>query len=84
MRSPIYRQQQDTRRERRAAASSRPRFGKIKQAVEYSSICRSELYNKAKKKPGLFVKDGAATRVNFDILDEILDDLPIAEIGKGA
>jgi hypothetical protein len=58
----------------------RPRSGKIPQAVEYSGIGRSTLYELAPQFPGLFKKNGAATLVDFDILDVIIDQLPLAEI----
>jgi hypothetical protein len=63
-----------------ARMSQRPKFGKIPRATEYSGISRSGLYNHAAERPGLFVKDGASTLVNFDVLDNILDGLPKAVI----
>jgi hypothetical protein len=56
----------------------RPRFGKIQAAIAYSGIGRSKLYDEAKKRTGLFRKNGAATVVDFDILDIVLDELPLA------
>jgi len=63
-----------------STAAPRPRFGKIKAAVAYSSRSRGRLYQLASENPGLFVKDGASTLVNFDKLDAILDALPDAGI----
>jgi hypothetical protein len=62
----------------------RPRYQKIPKAIEYSGISRSQLYVLAARHSGLFVKNGDSTLVNFDILDEILDGLPIAEIKPAA
>jgi hypothetical protein len=60
--------------------TSRRRFGKLPAATEYSALSRATLYELAPKYPGLFKKNGGATIVDFTILDEILDGLPIAEI----
>jgi hypothetical protein len=60
--------------------TSRRRFGKLPAATEYSALSRATLYELAPKHPGLFKKNGAATIVDFDILDTILDELPIARI----
>jgi hypothetical protein len=60
--------------------TSRPRFGKIPTAARYSGRGRSRLYQWAALHPGLFRKDGTSTVVDFDILDEILDAMPVAEI----
>jgi hypothetical protein len=60
--------------------SPRPRFMKIPGAMAYSSRGRTKLYEWAAKYAGLFRKDGASTIVDIDILDQILDGLPIAEI----
>jgi hypothetical protein len=61
----------------------RPRFGKIKDAVDYASVSRSKLYVFAQARPELFRKLGGGTIVDFDVLDEMLDALPIAEL-KGS
>jgi hypothetical protein len=58
----------------------RPRFCRIPAAIEYSGISRSGLYELAPKWPGLFRKNGAATLIDFSVLDSILDALPPAEI----
>jgi hypothetical protein len=58
----------------------RPRFGSIPDAVRYGGIGRTDLYNKAAQNPGLFVKNGRQTIVDFDKLDAILDELPLAQI----
>jgi hypothetical protein len=57
----------------------RPRFGKIPAAVAYSGVSRTVLYELRDVTPGLFRKNGKATLVDFDILDELLDRLPTAE-----
>jgi hypothetical protein len=62
------------------AASTRPRFGRINTAVNYSGIGRSKLYNAAAANPGLFRKNGLATLVDFDVLDKLLDSLPLAKV----
>jgi hypothetical protein len=59
---------------------TRPRFGKLPRAISYSGRPRSRLYEWAAQYPGLFRKDGDATLVDFDILDTILDALPVAVI----
>jgi hypothetical protein len=58
----------------------RRRFGKIPAASEYSALSRATLYALAGKNPGLFRKSGSATLVDFDVLDAILNGLPVAEI----
>jgi hypothetical protein len=58
----------------------RPRFGKIRDAAAYSAIGRSRLYEIAAVTPGLFKKAGASTIVDFDVLDQVLDQLPNADI----
>jgi hypothetical protein len=55
-------------------------MGKIPAAVSYSGRSRSRLYEWAGEREGLFRKDGNSTLVDFDILDDILDGLPAAEI----
>jgi hypothetical protein len=63
-----------------AEPTSRRRFGRISEASTYSAISRATLYELAPKWPGLFRKNGAATIVDFEILDRILDGLPVAKI----
>jgi hypothetical protein len=60
--------------------SLRPRFGKIPAAMRYSGRGRSRLYEWANQYQGLFRKDGASTLVDFNILDQILDELPVATV----
>jgi hypothetical protein len=57
-----------------------PRFGTIPRAVDYSGRSRSRLYQLAAKHAGLFRKDGKSTLVDFSVLDQILDKLPVAKI----
>jgi len=59
---------------------TRPRTGKIKAAVAYSGLSRSTLYELAPEYEGLFLKRGKSTLVDFGKLDEILDQLPTANI----
>jgi hypothetical protein len=66
--------------EEAVAVPTRPRFGRIPTAVNYSGIGRSMLYIAAASHPGLFRKNGAAVIVDFDILDRVLDELPLADI----
>jgi hypothetical protein len=63
-----------------STAGPRPRFGNIARAVDYSGRSRSRLYQLAAEYEGLFRKDGKSTIVDFAILDQILDKLPIAKI----
>jgi hypothetical protein len=55
-------------------------MGRLPEATEYSGISRSGLYELAPRFPGLFLKNGAATLIDFSVLDSILDELPRAEI----
>jgi GcrA cell cycle regulator len=64
-------------------APSRPRFGKIPAAVNYSGRSRGRLYQLASMYPGLFKKDGASTLVDFAVLDKILDDFKAVDIQLG-
>jgi hypothetical protein len=61
-------------------AIASPRFGTIPRAVDYSGRSRSRLYQLAAKHEGLFRKDGKSTLVDFAVLDQILDALPMAKI----
>jgi hypothetical protein len=61
-------------------APQRPRFGKIPSAVQYSGYGRTTLYAIAAKNPELFRKAGRSTVVDFDVLDQLLDQLPTASI----
>jgi hypothetical protein len=63
---------------------TRRRFGRISEATAYSAISRATLYTLAPKYPGLFKKNGASTLVDFEILDQILDALPVAKIKAAA
>jgi hypothetical protein len=58
----------------------RPRMGKVPAAVEYSGRSRSRLYELAQEHRDLFRKDGASTLVDFDVLDRILDALPLKSV----
>jgi len=58
----------------------RPRFGRIPEALAYSAVSRSRFYEWARERPELVRKNGKASIVDFDVLDEILDELPVAEL----
>jgi hypothetical protein len=58
----------------------RPRFGRLSTATDYSGLGRSKLYLAADKHPDLFRKHGSATIVDFDVLDKILDALPVGKM----
>jgi len=57
-----------------------PRFGRISDAEHRSGLSRGKLYKIASEHSGLFKKAGAATIVDLDKLDQILANLPAAEI----
>jgi hypothetical protein len=52
------------------------RSGRIPDAIEYSGLCRTALYDLSKQHVGLFKKYGAATIVDFSVLDAIIESLP--------
>jgi hypothetical protein len=56
------------------------RWGRIRDAVDYSGLSRTSLYKLAAVHEGLFRKHGASTIVDFVILDRILEATPPAEI----
>ncbi len=58
------------------------RFGRIPDAIDRSGLSRSELYELAAEHHGLFRKRGVATIVDLIMLDDVLADLPAAQIGK--
>jgi hypothetical protein len=60
----------------------RPRFGRIPQALEYSGISKARFYEWVAKRPELIKKNGRASLVDLDVLDEILDALPTAANAK--
>ena len=64
----------------RLAGNTPSRFGTIPNACAYSGRSRSRLYQYAAKHEGLFRKDGKSVIVDYDILDRILDGLPVAQI----
>ena len=61
----------------------RPRLGPLNEAVRYRGISRSRLYEWARRHPGLIVKNGASSLVDYRIYDQLLDALPAAKL-KGA
>jgi hypothetical protein len=63
-----------------STALIRPRFGRIRDAIVYSTLSRGTLYGLASKHQGLFKKRGASTLVDLAVLDAILDALPAAKI----
>jgi hypothetical protein len=58
----------------------RPRFGPIPSALRYCGVSRSRLYQWARKNPQLIRKNGRASLVDLDILDRVLDELPLANL----
>jgi hypothetical protein len=64
---------------RMSSENERPRSGKIPAAVKRSGIARSSLYKLRAQYPELFRKLGAATLIDFDVLDRVIDELPTAE-----
>jgi len=58
----------------------RPRFGRVAEALSYAAVSRSRLYEWGRKQPKLFRKNGSASIIDFNILDQILDDLPVAKL----
>jgi hypothetical protein len=61
-------------------AITRPRAGSISDAMAYSGIGRSKLFEYAEKNPGLFKKNGRVNIVDFRLLDQIIDALPTGKI----
>jgi hypothetical protein len=64
----------------RTHATSDPKFGRLPTAKARSGLSRARLYELAVQHKGLFRKDGASTIVDLERLDQILGDLPAAEI----
>jgi hypothetical protein len=58
----------------------RPRFGRVPAALTYAAVSRSRFYEWAQTRPELIRKNGTASIVDFNVLDEILDSLPVAEL----
>jgi hypothetical protein len=56
------------------------KFARIDDAVRYASRSRGRLYELAHQHPRLMVKEGRSTLVDLDVLDQILNTLPMAEI----
>ena len=56
------------------------RFGRIDQALAYAGVSRSRLYEWGREHPKLMRKNGRASIVDFRVLDEILDALPVAAL----
>jgi hypothetical protein len=59
------------------------RFGRIPDAKRRSGLSRAKLYEIAAQHRGLFRKADAATIVDLQMLDQILAELPPAEIASG-
>ena len=66
-----------------ATLSDQPRFGRIRDAEKRSGLKRGALYKLAAKNPGVFKKFGAATIIDLELLDDVLANLPPAEITTG-
>jgi hypothetical protein len=58
----------------------RKRWASVPNAVSYSDRSKSTLYIMAKQHPGLFRKHGRATLVDLVKLDQILSELPPADL----
>jgi hypothetical protein len=56
------------------------RFGRIPDAMAKCGLSRSALYGLATKHKGLFKKAGSATIVDLNMLDDIMAELPDADI----
>lgn len=59
------------------------RWGRVPEAKAQSALGKVKLYEIAAKNPGLFKKAGAATIVDLHKLDEVIANLPDAEITTG-
>jgi hypothetical protein len=57
-----------------------PRLRTVQDAMVYSGLGRKKIYEEAARHPGLLVKAGVRTLVNMPMLDQILDELPVADI----
>ena len=60
--------------------SDQPRFGRIPDGIRRSGLRRGKLYELAAQHKGLFLKADAATIVDLQKLDQVLADLPPAEL----
>ena len=58
----------------------RPRFGRVHEALTYAAVSRSRLYEWGRQNPKLFRKNGSRSLIDFDLLDTILDELPVAHL----
>lgn len=58
-------------------ARLRPRFGRVPEACKYAAVSKARFYQWARKHPQLIRKNGTASLVDFDKLDEVLDALPL-------
>jgi hypothetical protein len=61
-------------------ARAATRFGRIPDAKARSGLSRGKLYELAAENSGLFKKFGAAVIVDLEYLDQILAELPSADI----
>lgn len=68
---------------RQSKAGPAPEMGRITLATATFGVSRSGIYRMAAQHPGLLVKLGAATLVDFRKLREILASLPEAKISTG-
>lgn len=59
---------------------SQRRFGRVPEAAAYAGISKTRLYAWAKRNKGLFRKNGYATIVDFNVLDQVLNELPVADL----
>lgn len=56
------------------------RFARIPEALARACISRSRLYQLFHEHPGLLRKFGRCSLVDLDVLDTILDGLPVANL----
>jgi hypothetical protein len=66
--------------ERRASWPQLPLWGKIRKGTEVFGISRTEIYEVAKKHPDLLRKWGNATLLNFALMAEIIQALPVPKL----
>jgi hypothetical protein len=63
-----------------SAERLRPRLAPFAVAQQYAGVSRSRLYEWARERPKLLRKNGRASLVDFDELDAILNELPVADL----
>jgi hypothetical protein len=69
-----------TMEQRQMTTDVAPRYGRISEAQKRYASSRSGIYRLAADHPGLLVKMGASTLVNYEVLDRIYAGLPAAQV----